>query len=114
MQITKQLLCEALEAMDLVPRPYSGRGMHGDLCVSVNVGRERPPYGFALALALEMMSLVDGAEEAADVVEALAHTPSCTDDMGLDYVVYWPFVAWDEEEQNDTDVSSAPVSHDTL
>ena len=62
-------------------RSYSGRGMYGATCVGVTVGSTA---NFLMKVAARL------GEEG---LEALGE--ACTDNMGLDYIVYWPDTPWD-------------------
>lgn len=61
---------QKLKAAGYEPRSYSGRGMYGRYCVGVTVSR---------SYVDDVKKLIRGAS---------------TDSMGMDVIVYWPFLPW--------------------
>jgi hypothetical protein len=66
----------ALDTAGYEPEPYSGRGMHGGLCVSVRVHSN---------------------VEAGELTSVVGFRPT-TDNMGKGVVAYWPAISWPLEE----------------
>lgn len=70
------------------PRSYSGRGMYGRECVSITV----PNINKAVFnLGFKLGSLTEDVEEITDCLDGFR-----TDSMGLDYIIYFPEVAFEE------------------
>jgi hypothetical protein len=67
--MTVAQLIEALKAQDLKPHGYSGRGMFGAECVGVSV---KHPGDHALPVGWRQ------------------------DQLGMDYIVYWPSARWSD------------------
>lgn len=76
-------LLDSIFNRGLVPIPYSGRGMYGARCVATIVGR--------------------GGD-----LEDLPKSGALVDNMGLDFVVYWPEVQWDSNVQEYVDTILDP------
>jgi hypothetical protein len=82
------LLCEIIEGARLTPQSYGGRGRSGQpQCVGVTVEAITP------ALA-DMIECCEHVNEAAELVRG--HR---TDNMGRGYIIYWPRVAWEGDEE---------------
>lgn len=82
----------------LEPRSYSGRGMMGRECLSVDVDRGGLGTliaGIVRGLQSDAVADVDP-EEVADALENLS-----TDSMGLGQVVYFPGVPFEGTEDSD-------------
>lgn len=94
-------LVEFLEEAGLDPYPYSGRGMFGKQCVAVTVSSIGRLFADVL---LSVESTGANAEELSEVFEGMRY-----DNMGHDYVFYFPRVGWsgdedlDEESNEDED-----------
>ena len=84
-------LIEIIEAADLEPRSYSGRGMRGRYCVGVET--DEPPFTLGAMLA------ATAAELGEDPLE-LAQLRSSTDQMGLRTIVYFQSVSWPEDDED--------------
>ena len=83
-------LQELIEDLGYETRSYSGRGMYGRECLGVTVDN---PIFFALELGQEI-----GANE--DCGNWGKNLPRISwDSMGLDYIVYFPNVPYDEENE---------------
>lgn len=102
---TFQTITETLDEMGIEYRSYSGRGMYGDECLSVDCDRGEAA-SIPAKLVLELMAA--GEREAAETV-ALAQIR--TDSMGLGQIVYFQDIKWerstshpvaDEEDEDDT------------
>lgn len=70
-QLSATQLIKQLTDQGLKPRSYSGRGMSGKECVGASVDH---PGNYSL------------------------HPGWRQDSLGLRYIVYWPSVAWPEEQ----------------
>lgn len=68
-------LKQAIEAAGYKPRSYSGRAMYGRTCLGVTVPEP-------------MKAVLDIAAQGVKV------PPPRQDNMGLDYVIYWPNIPW--------------------
>lgn len=104
MEISRKLY-ERLEEEGLNVRDdYSGRSMYGKMCFGVTVSQ--------LATALHDVSEVlreiiikekrddlDLAKEAADMLEDGNLTEFKTDNRGLDYIIYFPHITVEEENE---------------
>jgi len=71
-------LVDAIANRELRPIPYSGRQMYGQDCVACVVAR-------------------------GSNMEGLPKEGATVDNMGLDYVVYWPHAEWTEGVQEYVD-----------
>lgn len=70
--VTAQQLTDAIKLAGFQPKPYSGRGMFGAFCVSVNVDRGQEAKLFS------------------GMAKHLADIPGYSQDsMGLGTVIYW-------------------------
>lgn len=79
--MNSQEFVDLISASGYTPKSYSGRGMFGDRCVSVNLDRnESASFG--------AMMMNTAAEEQKPFVERLLDKHS-TDAMGMGIVMYW-------------------------
>jgi hypothetical protein len=86
-------LIEFLEEAGLDPYPYSGRGMYGKQCVAVTV----TSFGRLFAdVLLSVESTGANVEELSELFEGMRY-----DNMGHDYVFYFPRVPWSDDEDSD-------------
>lgn len=105
-------LIELIEDAGHEPQSYSGRCMYGRRCVGVTVGPDAM-LGLGAALAASAVggldyeredaeALYDAVDREATQVERLMRDARW-DNMGRDYIVYWPDVEWpsDKEEGGD-------------
>ena len=81
--MTNEQFIEVLRDAGYTPKSYSGRGMYGRTCVSVNVDS----LGDAFRLGFDL------AAGSPDPDEAYPGMPT-SDAMGLGYVLYWPGLEW--------------------
>ncbi len=88
-------LIKHLRFLELRPRAYSGRGMYGKSCVAV-VARGMTPFSIGVLLARQLVET----EEVEELEELLGLDPS-TDQLGHDTILYFPGVAWPDDEQRD-------------
>ena len=85
-------LKNAIENSDYEARSYSGRGMYGRNCLGITC--ENP-----LSCILDILFNADS-NTVEDVIELLRK--DCRqDNMGLDMIVYFPNIKWDEYEAAD-------------
>jgi len=82
------IFVELLEEMELEPYSYSGRGMFGKSCVGVTV-TNTTKFIFELGLKIGSKHEEENYEELKEGFENIR-----TDNMGLDYVVYFPDIDW--------------------
>jgi hypothetical protein len=79
-------------------RAYSGRGMNGKLCVGI----VDDTILKACADAIEALSacIADIETDALDACDAISDLliSARVDNLGLDVIVYWPHLAWPQEE----------------
>jgi hypothetical protein len=73
---------DAADEIDAEIRSYSGRHMNGETCLGIVVGS-------VTELAV-LVLLVNEADPY--LAEGLAHN-ACSDSMGIDCIVYWPYIA---------------------
>ena len=89
-------LVEVIESAGYETYSYSGRGMYGNSCVGFTVDREYSIFQ-AISQILEDMDIGDGDNGGFyDFTAALRSAQM--DSMGLDTVIYFPRVKWQEEE----------------
>jgi hypothetical protein len=92
-------LYEALRESPLLslepPRSYSGRGMYGKHCISVDVSNVGALIAFGAELGWQSKFTNAEISEIAQSVH--------TDSMGRDIVVYWPHLEWDRATMQDDD-----------
>jgi len=89
---------------------YSGRFMYGRHCLAVNAdgGRNEVDVTFALIEAV-LQHVADGSEvELNKALEAISDIKTLmrdarTDSLGLDMVVYWPELSYNDDDQDDDD-----------
>jgi hypothetical protein len=98
-------LIEAIENVDtrelgeLRARSYSGRAMYGKDCVGVEIPGGASAFQLAAAIAVALLEMGDDGD--VQDVEDLADLRVCEDAMGCDTIVYFPQVAWPEDEEED-------------
>lgn len=104
MEISRKLY-ERLEEEGLRVRDdYSGRFMYGKLCFGVTVSQLATAlYDVSEALReiiiKEKRDDLDLAKEAADMLEDGKLTEFRTDNMGLDYIIYFPHITVEKENE---------------
>jgi len=82
---------------DFEVRQYSGRGMYGKQCLGIVVpGNAYQAAGACMTLACTIIEASEGTGPALEILEHLQHAQM--DNMGYDTVIYFPDVAWQEEE----------------
>lgn len=81
-------LQELIEDLGYETRSYSGRGMYGRECLGVTV---EDPISFTLELGYAI-----GQEETSELPRRTSW-----DSMGLDYIVYFPNVPYDGEDEDE-------------
>jgi hypothetical protein len=97
-------LIQAIEDAGYEARSYSGRGMYGKSCVGVVCGRNE---SFALGVKIAMTLQASGEEDAESSVEALADLWVQTDSMGHDMIVYFPGIAWEQQDEDEDEDEEA-------
>lgn len=90
--ITKELLIASIESADYNAQPYSGRNMYGATCVSTTVNYYRQS-SVVIALSLKAHGASDD-----DIIELFED--SRVDNMGLDFVLYFPSISWGVENED--------------
>lgn len=91
-------LIEIFEDADYNPRSYSGRGMFGCQCLGVEC---KDPTRMILDVIISCCGMAESVSDVADFCEELKR--SNTDNMGLDMIVYWPGIKWEEKEEEEDD-----------
>ncbi len=94
-------LIQAIEEAGYEARSYSGRGMYGKSCVGVTCGRTEA-FSLGVKVGMCLAANEDENEDAESSVEALADLWVQTDSMGHDMIVYFPGVAWEQDEEEDS------------
>src|SRR5512135_776569 len=94
----KHPLQQAIEDTDRKCRSYSGRGMYGRTCLSVEISRHES-LGDMLADIIENTD-EDNQREIADGFRDM-----CWDNMGLDMVYYFANVSYVGDEDEDEDAA---------
>lgn len=77
------------------PRSYSGRGMFGKHCIGVESGASQA----AVKVTLQVVhaAVIDHRYDKQDLEDLLEKLDDVrTDNMGLDMIVYWPNIKWEE------------------
>lgn len=103
MEISRKLY-DRLEEEGLQVRDnYSGRFMFGETCFGVvvdNIATAVSDVSEALReiIIAEHRDDLDLAKEAADMLEDGKLTECRTDNMGLDYIIYFPHITVEKEE----------------
>lgn len=97
MAISSKTLCEVAKSAGYETRWYSGRGMYGRNCVGIEVSDGGAAFQLGAKLAVEAQELL-GEEEAMNFQSDLINLRVSTDAMGQDTIVYFPDVAWVENE----------------
>lgn len=98
-------LIEILEDAGYEPQSYSGRGMYGKECVGVVVESGRGGFRLGAELAKSAAYLAEDEEDVHTVLSELAELSVSTDAMGFDVIVYFPGVAWPEQDEQDEDAA---------
>ncbi len=97
-KLYKRLKEEGLDVRD----DYSGRCMFGEICFGVVV---RNAAVSAMSEVLRKISIAarrddpDLAKEAADLLDERKLTECRTDNMGLDYIIYFPHITVEKENE---------------
>ena len=77
---------------------YSGRGMYGATCIGFVLPRVVNFAAFVMAAVVEAgLSTPDFEQLATELAGA------CSDDMGLEQIVYFPHITYVDEKQNDAE-----------
>ncbi len=103
MEISRKLY-NSLQAAGLrVTDNYSGRFMYGKMCFGVTVSQLATAlYDVTEALREVIITTkrrdLDLAKEAADMLEDGKLTEFKTDNLGLDYIVYFPHITVEKED----------------
>lgn len=91
-----QILIDSLRDAGYEPQSYSGRGMYGRSCIGVTVPRGTSAFKLACQVIAASYMSQALAEDLADVLVR-------EDSMGLDTILYFPYLPWveadDEEEE---------------
>jgi len=104
MEISRKLY-NSLQAAGLrVTDNYSGRFMYGKMCFGVTVSQLATAlYDVTEALREVIIATrrsdLDLAKEAADMLEDGKLTEFKTDNMGLDYIIYFPHITVEKENE---------------
>ena len=103
MEISRKLYDRLVEEGLQVRDDYSGRCMFGEICFGVVVDNiATAVYDVSEALReiiiAERRDDPDLANEAADMLEDGNLTECRTDNMGLDYIIYFPHITVEKEE----------------
>lgn len=105
MEISRKLY-NSLQAAGLrVTDTYSGRFMYGDVCFGVTVSQLATAlYDVSEALCRIIIRYkrddLELAKEAADMLEDENLTEFRTDNMGLDYIIYFPHITVERRMNN--------------
>lgn len=104
MKISRKLYNKLQAAGLRVTDKYSGRFMYGKLCFGITVSQLATAlYDVSEALReiiiTENRADLDLAKEAADMLEDGELTEFKTDNMGLDYIVYFPHITVEKENE---------------
>ena len=104
MQMSRKLF-DTLGEYELDVRDdYSGRFMYGATCFAIDVDRVSTAVYDFINILQEMLEIEVDEELIEEVKEFLDYDWSSadirTDNMGLGYVVYFPDITVDEEEEN--------------
>lgn len=75
---------EILESNGYNVRPYSGRAMYGKSCIGVIVSELTEMIRIGCLLG-----------------ESFSEAEARCDNMGLDYIIYWPYIKFVGEENED-------------
>lgn len=104
MEISRKLYNRLQKAGLKVTDNYSGRFMYGKLCFGITVSQLATAlYDVSEALReiiiKEKRDDLNLAKEAADMLEDGNLTDFKTDNMGLDYIVYFPHITVEKENE---------------
>lgn len=104
MEISRKLYNRLQKAGLRVTDNYSGRFMYGKLCFGVTVSQLATAlYDVSEALReiiiKEKRDDLNLAKEAADMLEDGNLTEFRTDNMGLDYIIYFPHITVEKENE---------------
>ena len=92
-------IVELMEGAGLEVRPYSGRSMYGERCLGV----DRDDALDTMATIME--AAADDLDELSELKElAQALSGGKCDSMGHGQILYWPRLAWQEEDADDQGV----------
>ena len=104
MEISRKLYNRLQKAGLRVTDNYSGRFMYGKLCFGVTVSQLATAL-YDVSEALREIIIKDKrddlklAKEAADMLEDGNLTDFKTDNMGLDYIIYFPHITVEKENE---------------
>lgn len=91
------IIKEAFEDAGHEVRSYSGRAMYGKECLGVTCSN---PIRAVLETVAYLVENQGDSEEVTEAIDALARDPR-TDSMGMAAIVYFPNIAWEEEDEED-------------
>lgn len=107
MEMDSKKFIDMLRNVDVEPRSYSGRGMHGRSCVSVHVDGglvlglgARIVSAESRGLDVEDIDVDDALDEIGTIADAVADVMdrASSDSLGRGSVIYWPHLDWPEDE----------------
>lgn len=104
MEISRKLYNRLQKAGLRVTDNYSGRFMYGKMCFGVTVSQLATALYDVTEAIREVIiatrrSDLDLAKEAADMLEDGKLTEFKTDNMGLDYIIYFPHITVEKENE---------------
>lgn len=97
-------LTDAIDGAGYQPRSYSGRGMFGRKCVGVVTEQGMSPFKIAADIALHLVSSSGSHSSAEEKLHELTELNVKQDSMGLDTIIYFPDVQWEDSQTEDEEV----------
>lgn len=88
------ILKDAIEHLGFEARPYSGRGMYGRTCTAMVVDNNAMR---ALTRLITTLYAENAMEDVDCLLEEMGNVK--IDNMGLGAVVYWPDIAWAQDDE---------------
>lgn len=89
-----RILKDAIEYIGFEARSYSGRGMYGRTCIAMVIDDNAMQ---ALTRLISTLYEENGEDNVEWLLEDMENVQ--TDNMGLGTVVYWPDIAWEDEDE---------------
>lgn len=97
--VQKLIIASAMSSENLSVRPYSGRGMFGKNCIGIDTSDGiMETVVTMIETAFSILSMHNQPSHHAYFSEFLSTMKDANiDNMGLDYIVYFPSEEWDDD-----------------
>lgn len=95
LKMGKHRLQTLIEDAGMLPRSYSGRGMHGHECLAIDCDSSKVLFNLAFLLDAARLHPCGALQDDITIL-ADAMRRACTEEIGLGTVIYWPRIKYIE------------------